>query len=278
MSTHTLYVSSKDREYGDSHDFIVAPFGQHGTHHAFDLSLVSAVIPNTVATVRSGVNDRWYCTVNGVDKSSFSIPAGWYTGTTYAAALKTYIDSIASTAANDSTVTYSALTGKITITFPSDVPGTGIAFSTLGRYSTANRRKSSTERALELGGLNFVYLTNTSGTILTMLDRTVTSSQVYIGANVVKLNGTNYVDIMTNMPMKSYSTGQGGNNLIRRIHMSTGTAANIQTWEAPYEIEVAHVLGADFRPRFYLVDEWGDSFLVSRNHEVSLVFNMNTHQ
>lgn len=268
LGSHMLYISSKDREAGSANDFQIAPFNFTGAHRAFSLALVSATIPNTVPTVKTNVNDKWYCSVNSVDKSGITpIPEGYYTGDTYASALKTYLDAVTG---GTNTVSYSATTNKITITF--GIPSGGLTFSSLGSYSSSFRKTGSTERALELAGFRYASCTASNLYDVNFLKQTITTGQVWVGSSPVKLNGTNYVDIMTNLRVNALTSASAASNILQRISMSTGVAANIQSWELQYPQVGHHVVAQDFRPRFYLVDEWGDAFIVPPGHEVSLVF------
>lgn len=103
---------SKDRisSSAGSHDFVLK---LEGNSLEGDYILQYALIPNTVYTVRSGINDVIYFNENSTNKSA-TITAGFYTETTLPAAVKTALDT-ASASYNTFTVSISSVTKKMTL-------------------------------------------------------------------------------------------------------------------------------------------------------------------
>jgi hypothetical protein len=271
--SYDLFVNSRDRQYGSASDFTIPPIGSFSTAESFRIVLKQAIIPNCVPTFRSDINTNpLFVKDNNAAISTVAMVEGYYNGSTIAAAFQAWLVAAGFT---NATVTYSTTTNHIGFQIGS--VGTSLTFKDTLAASTLNRKLSQTERFLEVLGLGKIRDTSdlTSIQSSVTLNKTLTNIQYY-GANCVKLTGTDFVDISTDAPLRTYHSTLGNNNVFARIPLTAaqGGAATVNAWESTTD-EVGHpIQGSHFNMRIYLVDEWGDLFPVPSNFNVSLRFRL----
>lgn len=108
-SQHTLIVDSRDRTSGSSSNGYFQLKAAHP--NVSKVELVSAMIPNTIYNVQSGINDRMCWFRSGIDHS-FQLTAGAYTVTSLLSALQTGMNGVD---ANTFVLSYSTTTLKVTV-------------------------------------------------------------------------------------------------------------------------------------------------------------------
>ena len=162
-SENTVLIKSSDREsYSTgSHDFTIqAEFLLDGLYR-----VVSVLIPNSVYSVRTGINDKVYFTYGAAARTA-TIPPGDYTGTTIASNLASVMNAEID-GSDPFSVVYSAVTGKLTVS--SSGSNFGFAFGTntaasarkvIG-FNAANQTEAASkvsDNKIDVSGINLIFL------------------------------------------------------------------------------------------------------------------------
>ena len=262
MSYYSLYINSKDRQEGDANNFRLPITGFLKNIHVSSIQLRSCTIPNAVPTIMSNVNNT--PTINGA--TTYSIPAGYYAGSTFTAAVQTLLSSYST----GTTVSLSTLTNCLTI----NVGASPILFDQLpNQSSTLQSKKNQSERFLEVAGMDQLYTTTASNSFPT-LGTTLAASTTYYALNPLRLNGTNYVELMTDLQLPTFHTGRGNDNVFARIPLSGSNVPTVTSWEAGIDDVGFPVISSVFETKFYLQDEWGDLFYIPSSMNVQYHFRL----
>lgn len=269
MSHLNIYVNSRNRQQGTPSDFQMPPVGFLPSSGSSTIQLRACTIPNAQPTIMTGRNST--PTVNGV--TTTSVPQGYYTGGstgTAGAALQTFLAAIST----GTTVTVSDLTGKVTINVGAT---TALLFTEniSTQSSSLSTRKNQTERFLEVFGIERLT-TTVGGNPFTTIGKTLSTSTTYYGYQPMKLNGTDFVEVTTDLSLKTYHTTIGNDNIFARIPMSGSYYPTVTSWESTSDDFGYPIVSNNIQPRLYLIDEWGDPFDVPINLAVSYVFKLNT--
>ena len=186
LGNYFYFLDSKDRKgnsiSNENCQFVIEDMSPNERK---SISIESIVIPNSYYSINS--NNSSFVLL-GTTSETITLPVGNYTSTTYATQLLTSLNASAfGTAHAFSTVAYSSLTGKITIT------------------------NATTDFSITSNTTNYRYLGLPISTTL------ASSSKVWVSTNVCDFSGTRYIDMISDIPLASVNTGNPNNNLLSRI-------------------------------------------------------------
>ena len=265
--TSTLYISSRDSPHRSTTSFIVGNVGNIIGAGKYAVDVASVSFPKVMPNV-SLINARPWISVNGAAATQVSVANGLtpgvnYTGTTLATALATMLNAhVGGTIA----VTYSSETFKLTL-----ANGTNTIRFSSSAEGLMPGRKNGTQRFLETCGWG-VYDEVTLAASTTY--PTVSSNVVSNDCNVVKLNGTDYVDLCCRYNTFSNHTGIGQPQVLQRIY-TPDFIGTITTYVEGYPMITADWCGTMIQNAvFFFRDEWGELYEIPLNYTISITLNL----
>lgn len=233
------------------HDLTVNPTDFQATNSEHYLCLKQITFPNWYPTVKTGVNDRLeVLLVSSNVTYTLVLPEGYYTGDTIASSLQTAIQALPTLGA--ATVTFNDTNQQLSFSFPANVRFVITSPNTNGILTAV-------ERFHELIGL-----TNPAH-----LFQNITS---FTCPSPVRLQGTQFVYVCVNFPTGSYHSSVGNYNVLAKVLVDVPFAGELQQDLLPSDKGVP-ITGDHLQNlRIFLVDQWGQPFIVPPNHTVSYLF------
>lgn len=209
----------------------------------FSISLHSVMFPNTVYPTNE-YNNILEVTENGVDAWSIVLTPNVYTGSSIATALQSSL--------NDADIS-NPLTGVYTVTY--DSTSKKLSFSSTVAFT-------------------FVLVSNNCYENLGLDTSTFSSfSTSWVSSFPVHLEGTKYVDVITNISNMSYSSRVSGHTLCR-VPVTVGFG-NIVFYSNNYQEHLqTSTLHLD-EISIQLKDDRGNFYKLPKNSHLSLVFTLN---
>jgi len=203
----------------------------------YSLSLESCSFPNSVYPINSN-NNKIYFKENGGATLEATLQSNNYTGTEFATQIQTQLDAAG---ANTYTVTYDSQSKKITIT------------------------ENAANTIQLVAGDNDVY--DNIGFIVTSADANSITAD-----NPVRLDGSLFIDIITNIGTQNYSSS-GRTNVLARIPLS-GNFGNVIFYhdESETYLDLAEDDIGYIETR--LLDDKGNTFDLPSNANVSYVLRL----
>lgn len=245
MTTTDLFFNSSDFATKTPHDFVFSSLECPTAAH-YTLNLKGITFPNLYPSIKTGINDQLQVQI-GTTVYAITLAEGYYDGFALATALQVQIQALPGMGA--STVTYSSTTSKLTITWASVGP-----FLVNATPSSNGQPKNPVERLLQVCGF------------LTRQLYVQTASLTSLGP--VRLYGTSYVDVCINVQTKSYHSGSGTFFSIGRVFL-TVPYGQIQVYVNVLSDRGQTITSEAMQQlRLFLVDEWGQPFVVPENQTV----------
>jgi hypothetical protein len=222
MSQH-IYISSADRNSGNSNDFLLFLDDELLRDQHKDLAVSEAIIPHSYYAINDN-NNTFECGPTGAD--TITITNGNYTSSEFATHLATQLNVVL---VPTYSVSFSTNTGKFT-------------------YSTGD----ASEFVLVADTKNYKYLgfaKNSSNS---------SASGSLVSTNVINISGTEYVDILSNLQVASENSSNLNRDVLARIYPNSSAFSSI-FFNATTDNAV-HFAGQHInRMHIRLVDEHGDA-------------------
>jgi hypothetical protein len=217
-----IYISSADRNSGNSNDFLIFIDDQLLRDQHKDLMISEAIIPHSYYAINDN-NNTFECGPTGAD--TITLTNGNYTSSEFATHLTTQLNVVL-------------------------VPTYSTAFSTnTGKFTFSTG--DSSEFVLVADTKNYKYL----GFAISTSNSSASGSLV--STNVINISGTEYIDILSNLQLASENSSNLNRDVLARVYPNSAAFSSIfynATSDSSVHFEGQHINRLHLR----LVDEFGD--------------------
>jgi hypothetical protein len=251
-----LFVDSSHRVDGNNYDFKVPPTDSYSSTDEFVIAMKNAIISNYVYTISAGVNDLLKLRVFKVSTSStveyaVVFTEGYYNASSLTTTLQNLFTNVTGIAVE---VDYDLANLKFVLQIPNDYI---ITFINTGTSSEQYR----IVRCCEILGFTG------------WLEKPLNEGSS-VAPQMVKLNGTSYVDVCVNLNTNSFNSQGSVHNVIQRIPMSVPFGECLM-YENISNDQGQYIQGYAMQNlRIYLIDQWGEYFKVPDEGEVVFHFKL----
>jgi len=262
----TVYLNSRECGNKSTLQFQAQNLYSIGSTEKYAIDVSTVTFPKVVPNVNARNNRPWI-SVNGAAATQVSVanalPITNYTGATLAAAVATmlsaHVGGTAITVSYDSSrFTCSLTTGSNTVRFAPATEGYGITYNI-------------TQRFLDIiGWRNYAEVTLAAGTTFPTISAGVTT----FNNEVVKLNGTDYVDLCANFTTFCYSTSPSNPQILLRINTPNAIGTIISFDEA--FLQTVTICSGQMlsNATFFLRNEYRDVVEIPSNYAFNIVLNL----